>query len=520
MAKSLRDLGKPLTPEEQAALDQEKALADAKLMGEQAPAVNEASAAVELAAQPVSRGGQMPEVAVPAVELKAPSVPTQARETPLDFSSVGGHVDPMPVDAPAQDWAAKALEARGNADQVRLAAGIGRAGEKIGAALGGMRSDPSAYEALDQHAKSVEARPQLDMQLDEMSRKFRLAAALKDPNHPINQKARAATPKAFAAMLGESFPKMTADDLAKQFPVLREALKYATADEKNLWARQMDAYKMQNKNQMDLAGLEERGQQRGINAFTSQTMAGQGEGGLSPVDRRFVQTQLQKLGEKTAGFAELGNAFEQMDRAYPGIVSKGVLPKNFDISVTDRAALALPGGAGTWLASPKGIEFQKLLGTAQDLLQRARTGAALTKDETAYYDNLFSTGWMANPQAIGPALNSLAQLSKAKLQAIQAPYESNAQGLASMQHYTGPRHNAGFWSAVGPGGAMPSNPIRDAAAPAMQQINDAGAAAAQSAAKAIPAGFVKMIGPDGKKLAVPIEEKIQALKEGFTEVFE
>lgn len=310
---------------------------------------------------------------------------------------------PQQVDM--QTILAKLGEARKEGDRRRMTASLFDAGTTLNAALAGTKADRHASESFMQQAGIPEAQAKEDITMGLNANKgesgdFWKALAVVDRRRALGNKEENDKTKAGVA---------------------EEKLKQG--------ARGLDQ-KDRGLGQGDTRNIE-------TNRHNLVTEAKPTRGGTgSSVDNRYINTSVQKLGEKTSkAFSQFAEAFSKVEERAPGLIG-GKVPEGFEVSASDRYALNMPGGLGTRFISPKTQDLLTAVKNVRDLLSRDRSGAVLNDHEVEHYRSLIGDQVASDPQAMANGLRQIRDGIAQKLRDLQLPYgEAAVPGLESLSAF-------------------------------------------------------------------------------------
>jgi hypothetical protein len=441
--------------------------------GPSRPVPAPAPASVPVAKSAAPPPAQDPDEAAMEAEFSAnPPIPVQVPSAKPPPTPEAPDFDPA-------SFAGRFAEARKRGDQTRLLADLGRAAAMINSAIGHTKYDPHEYDSLDAQASLPETQVEKDMSLAKLAAEARAKKEAGDPNSRANRSFREQLQSympAFAARLGPAYDSLTQAQLEKMLPIQTSQQKL------DLQKKQIDATTGLHK-----ATLESTQAERTANAGRKDRedtekerhdKAMEDRMGLltqatqSNIQGRADQQNLVKLANETSKHSELVQGLEQLEESTPGLVSKGVVPKDFALTTSEKALLALPGGVGTWMASPKALELQKRLASIRDLVTRARTGAVINANEEKQYQRQFSDQALANPEAVGPAVKDFAQLLWRRMKDKQLGFAGGPHPVLGQYESEGGTtyRNSPVFSGFN-GAAQPPAPVPAAAAPQTRVVN-------------------------------------------------
>lgn len=428
--------------------------------------------------------GELPDVSAPPAtpSMTGPGTLVQMPHVPVDFAEINSlkapqivhrYLDPAstavaqaitPTTEPkSPDYTAMLRDAKDQSERDRALSMMLRGSSTIAGALTRTKPDTSTADEMEKLGAGRLGEVKQTVELDELSRKAREAAEMRDPNSAFNQRFRMGMANsAFAKAMGPAFNSLTYDQFVKISPQIKD---FATIDENNRRLEQ-DAYK----NQTDLALRKQEAITHRMTAERPIVMPGMS----GAIDDRANQNNLINLGKDDATkFSQMIQSLRNLENVVPGITS-GQMPKDFDVSLGDRAVAAIPV-AGSYLATDKALALQHAQEGFLDLLERARSGAVINKDEQAMYKKMFGTGPITDLRGFANAIHQIKALMYNQLRARQNPLGEGAAAprFQVLQKYKGNTYLDPIFKDVSAEGD-PKKPVPDASrtAPAAKPTAD------------------------------------------------
>ncbi len=402
------------------------------------PAVTEPAPAP--AAPPVEDEAQLLSPPAPATKA-APAMPSG----PPSKYGVAGGPDVSALYSQLQ-------QSRAKGDEHRFQNNMGRAMNTFTQALTGAKADNGFYDNMDEQAALPEKQALKDFDLSEIQRQKSAAVANKDPSSPENRAAQLTFKNVnpeLAAQIGDAaLGGMTADDLKP----------YIGVQDK----RSNNAANLDIKGQalgVSKDKVAESGRHNLVSEANAQTGLALQAAAPGHVDNRNTNNSVQKLGAATSKtFSEFKSTLEDIEKDFPGLIA-GKVPRDFELTPADKAALKVPFGLGSNFVTPKMQKLQTQVKTVRDLISRARSGAVLNASEEKHYLSLIGDNIFSNPQALAEGLRTITKGIGEKLRDTQLAYGPAASpGLASLPAYEeagGTSYNNPIWGLDTPPAAPP-----------------------------------------------------------------
>lgn len=279
----------------------------------------------------------------------------------------------------------------------RLAANLSQAGEFIGAGIAGVRPRPEAYDNLQAQADQPVSDYQQRAAEERQQEQDELALAEAE-----REATRAAEEMGFRRERATAEDQLARDRLAQEERIAGKRLEGEEADR----AQRRAEFRYRKKEGESL-------KERLAEARKTERQA------------REDELDLQRLGTATsrAPFGEFQAALEEIDRLVPGI-AYGQAPEEPPLGLGDRAARALPFGAGDWLMSERGRSYATAIANLRDLVARMRSGAVLNAGEERHYLSLLGDRALSDPRSAAQGINAVRQGIAQKLRNAQAGYQN------------------------------------------------------------------------------------------------
>lgn len=361
-------------------------------------------------------------------QVQAPNLPDISRVAENPNYGLGGLSgdgsaplrlpDNLPVsETPAADMSADFAKARAHDDFRRDLANVGRAFSAIPRAIGGTQVNDKLYDELGR-ARAVPALEQ-DAKMATLAQQERERREALDPASRSSRLAQAAfvdfinmaAPGLKQTITGEQISKMNRQQIEAAMgshSKLLGELEKSRSNRAGEEARLLEAQNRRATLELDLEKTRGRAHKDSIDIV--EKLLGKSTPGVDPfqdnVNRRNFANKLQTFRQKQEPTQKLGEAFQDIENQFPGLTTESKIPEGMSPEFlkgwfTNKANFK---GLTSHMTPQQMTRFNSARMDILNTLRHASAGANLTEYEAQFWDQMFQSHLLTDPDAMAATL--------------------------------------------------------------------------------------------------------------------